>query len=1125
MDKQLLDALNNLSIALESIAESLNSKDKKGTKSATTEAMTSGNLDKNVLEIKNGVKKIIEDNKKILSNQETILNISKSKQSQAVEEKVSIDEKKKTGIKDGLSVILMIAAGVLAIGLAFKLIGSVDFLSVIALSLALPLVAYAFEKISKIEMNPGKLLVTVVAMATALTLSSLILQLLKPISISQGISAIFISGIFAVVSIGLSKILKSIKDVDVSPLDLLMLPLIMISMSAAIAGSSFFLQGVSPISISQGLTSILIAATFSVISFGLSKILMGVKKTQVGPEDLFKLPLILVTMSLAIAGASYALQLVKPVSFLQLFTSLMISLTFVALSYSLNKILTATKDMKPNDVYKLPLVLVSTSVAIALSSLAFAGIIPITFSQFLTAAGIAIVFIPMSLSLPLIAFAISKINDYSKLAMLPLIMGAMSLAIYGSSLLFSKIEPINTDTLISIGLMGITLAAIAISMSLAFMVMEKTKIDLKTVIKGGIAIVAIATTIMVSSLILGLGNYENYPSFSWAVGVGLSLLAFGVVAVAVGILASSGAGAVALGLGLLSILAISLTVVATSYILGAGDYSNYPSLTWALGVGLSLFALGITSAALALISPLILVGLVTLVAISSSVVATAAILSSGDYSNFPSLDWALGVGASLLGFGLAAGAIGAAVLLTLGVGYAGLLIGLKAIKEIANTVVDVSKTLSNGTYGNYPSLGWSLGVGGSLMGFVVASKATSFFGIDTGSIKDIANSVVEVSNILSSGNYTTYPDLGWSLGVGGSLLSFATTSKLFGLFDFDEEPLVQIANSIVKVSYLLASGNYTGGPTLPWSQGISAALGGFAPVYQMLINSSLLGSSVSPESFGAAMLTVVTGIKEVAKFFNENSAVFDITKVPQREWSSGVAEAIGAFMPALKYIQENDGFFSSGTGKLTGGINAIANSLVSVSNRLAFGKFDKIISPDWIKNIKSTITTYVDLAKFIETKGAEDIDISETVDNLVKLSEGYGLMAENLEELNSQINNIDMEKMGALRSLTGSVVLLSLMDVDQFEKVMDALEEKSEIFSDTINNLSGEGGAMVTSSVTPSGGGGDDKKLIDLWYQLKTINNTSSSGLASIQKEVSKLNTKVQDLSSKMQKTSIKENK
>ena len=70
MDKKLLDALNNLSVALESIAESLNSKETKGGKSATSEALTSGNLDKNVLEINKGVKKLLDDNKKILSNQE-----------------------------------------------------------------------------------------------------------------------------------------------------------------------------------------------------------------------------------------------------------------------------------------------------------------------------------------------------------------------------------------------------------------------------------------------------------------------------------------------------------------------------------------------------------------------------------------------------------------------------------------------------------------------------------------------------------------------------------------------------------------------------------------------------------------------------------------------------------------------------------------------------------------------------------------------------------------------------------------------------------------------------------------------------------------------------------------------
>ena len=993
--------------------------------------------------------------------------MSKEKQSKVTEDQVAVDGKRKSAIKDGLSAIIMIAAGVLALGVAFKIIGKVDFLSVIALSLALPLIAVAFQKISEVKMNPAETFSIVTAMALALTVSSLILSFLQPISVAQGISAIFISGVFAVVSFGLSKTLKAIDGLRINPLNLMMLPLILVSVSAAIAGSSFFLSKVIPISVGQGLTSILIAGTFSVIGLGLSKILMSVKKTNVTPEDLFKIPLVLVTMSLAIAGASYALQLVKPVGFLQLFTSLMISLTFVALSYSLNKILTATKDMKPNDVYKLPLVLVSTSAAIALSSLFFAGIVPISFSQFLTAAGIAIVFIPLSLALPLIAFSISKIKDYSKFALLPFIMGSMSLAIYVSSLLFSKITPVPIPTLINIGLMGITLSVIAISMSLAFMAIEKTKIGVEQIIKGGIVIVAIATTIMLSSLILGLGDYGNYPDLNWAMGVGLSLVAFGLTAVAVGILASTGLGGVAIASGLLSILAISATIVATSYLLGAGDYSNYPSLSWAMGVGLSLFALGVTSAALGLVSPLVFIGLITLVAISATVVATAAILNTGDYSNFPNLNWAMGVGASLLGFGLAAGAIGTAVLLTLGIG---LLVGLKAIKEIANTVVEVSKKLSEGTYGNYPNVEWSK-------------------------------------------------------GVGMSLFSFAETSNEFGILNsFDGESINDIAHSIVKVSNILLGGNYTGGPSLSWSQGISAALGGFAPVYQMLLNSSILGSSVSPESFSAAMITVVTGIKDVAKFFNENSLVFDSTKVPKPEWSSGVANAIGAFMPALKYIQENDGLFSSGTDALNDGLVSIANSLVNVSRKLSIGKFDKIINPSWINNIKSTIRSYVDLAKFIETNDAEDVDISDTVDNLVKLSEGYGLMAENLESLNSQINNIDLEKMSALRSLTGSVVLLSLMDADQFEDIMDALEEKSEIFTDVINNMEGGSGSLRTSNVSIGSSGGE-KSLNDLYKIMATVNQSivnSVTWLQSLNKNSDALNKKVQELSSKMEKTNIK---
>jgi hypothetical protein len=65
MDKKLLDALNNLSYALEEIADILSKKDTTA-KSATATALQSNDLDKKVTLIDKGVKQLLEDNKKIL---------------------------------------------------------------------------------------------------------------------------------------------------------------------------------------------------------------------------------------------------------------------------------------------------------------------------------------------------------------------------------------------------------------------------------------------------------------------------------------------------------------------------------------------------------------------------------------------------------------------------------------------------------------------------------------------------------------------------------------------------------------------------------------------------------------------------------------------------------------------------------------------------------------------------------------------------------------------------------------------------------------------------------------------------------------------------------------------------
>ena len=57
----------------------------------------------------------------------------------------------KSKIKDGIQTVILIAGGVLAIGLAFKLIGQVDFLSVISLSMGILYVSLAFAEIAKIK--------------------------------------------------------------------------------------------------------------------------------------------------------------------------------------------------------------------------------------------------------------------------------------------------------------------------------------------------------------------------------------------------------------------------------------------------------------------------------------------------------------------------------------------------------------------------------------------------------------------------------------------------------------------------------------------------------------------------------------------------------------------------------------------------------------------------------------------------------------------------------------------------------------------------------------------------------------------------------------------------------------
>ena len=149
-DQAFIDNLQNFTNSLESIVELLKQQSEKN--DLINQFVSNMDGDK-MKEITTNLKEILDISKQTNDNTKKILNEIKSSRKQKetglfgkIQDK---DNKKK--IVDGISVILLIAGGVLAIGMAFKIIGKVDFFSVVALSSAMILMAKSFSEIIGIK--------------------------------------------------------------------------------------------------------------------------------------------------------------------------------------------------------------------------------------------------------------------------------------------------------------------------------------------------------------------------------------------------------------------------------------------------------------------------------------------------------------------------------------------------------------------------------------------------------------------------------------------------------------------------------------------------------------------------------------------------------------------------------------------------------------------------------------------------------------------------------------------------------------------------------------------------------------------------------------------------------------
>lgn len=842
MDQKLLQALNNVGLALESLVDALESKKEAST--PTAEVMKSGNFGKQLEVITAKIGEIKSNTEKILKNQETIIAISKEKESD--KKTKDIEEaggaKKNADIKKGVGTILLIATAVLAIGFAFKLVGDVNVLSVIALALAITIITTAFEKVALMGLTIKDAEITsltLVMISVALALSSIALSFVQPISLPKLSTAIMIAGAFVVLSPSIHKMIGTFKDLSWIEIGKAAIGLVFVmpAIALGIALASEALQLVKPIGLVQFFSAVMIAAVFAVVSYGIRNMLNAFKgiDTLALVQSVIFLPLILPAIALGLALASQAFKLIQPIGFSQFFSAVMVGLVFVVLSFGLKKIIGAFKGLDPATAvvasFMIPILFTAMSIAIWKSSELLSQVIPIGLSQFLTTIAISFTFVIIAYALSPVIKLIDEM-EWSSLIKLPVLFTVMSVAIMLSSHILSLMAPMNESQMIQAAILGGTLSIIALVMTPVFKAMDK--IGVGEILKGGLAIVIIAGVVMVASHILAIGDYSNYPDLGWVTGVGLSLLTFGIGAFTLGALVFGPQALIFLA-GLGAVLGVAGTIVGVSKILSGGQYNNPGMLEWAKATSLLyatftpiMLILGTTALASAVVSIFgpnpWKMAQSAMIDVADTIVQVSYKLQEGNYSQGPTKEWAesiaIAIGAFAPVYKVLAENSG---WLSSGVSVEGM---KSAIMTISEGIVSAAKFFADNTSpfeeGKYPSKNWSEGVGAALASFApvfdMLMKNSGFWKTGESVVKDmirgiigISMSIVKTATIFTEASkgaiFDYYPSNNWSSNVRSAVEKFV---DLVNYLDKNKAPywmVKDIARRIVSVAKILHGGS------------------------------------------------------------------------------------------------------------------------------------------------------------------------------------------------------------------------------------------------------------------------------------------------------------------------------
>ena len=766
-DENFIINLQNFTASLQGIVDTLQSQsknDRTDLPAALAEAITREDIEqintkldeinKNVDLTKSNTAKILQELEKLKKSKET-----------GLFDKVE-DKKNKKTIADGVKTVVLIAGGVLAIGMAFKIVGKVDFMSVISLSIGIMAVTYAFDKISKdtkITSKKAKDLILVIAsISVAILASALILQLMPTISISQGFSVLFVG-----ITIGIATyaIIQALDKVNLSKnkKDILLLPAILPIISLVIVASGLVLMTMPTIPIMSVVSALLVGIALIPITLAFGFIMKATKNMK--GKDVLLSSLVLPIIAGGLVVSSYLLNQIQPIENpLQLLISSVVM--GVALLAFIPAFLLIGRFLSPSQALKGGLSIVLLSVAIAISSQLFSMGDYSKFPSLEWSASIGLVMLALSPAVMLLGLLLPVVllGSLSIIALAGTFLAVDSILSQGS---YEKFPSLKWSSSVGLAIVAFSLALITSSIGSligGIVGLFTGESPLITVTKGMIDVATILNTYD--------WNNTKTPSLAQAGSMALLIMAFS------GALVVAGAATLINSvLGFFSgddkpLNSVAQGIVDVAKILNDSgldwDTAKHPTKEWAEGVGLSVSAFANALSTMqggifdSPISPEQFTNM--MITVSKGLVAVGMVLNDSkniDWENakHPTKEWAEGVGGAIVPF--------TELLKVLKDGFdtdpeefvemmttitTGIVEVAKLLND-SNIVFDINKT---------PSVDWGNNISAAISSFTKNIDGLKKIDEDVVNNTDLFISIISKMSVLSNMNFTSPNVLGFT---------------------------------------------------------------------------------------------------------------------------------------------------------------------------------------------------------------------------------------------------------------------------------------------------------------------------------------------------------------------------